>query len=107
MLLDRLEFMENHELGAIGSAWPNSDLKPSEAVSRHFWFCTISDPSTVGLNERIGLDHIMLEVDYPHASTTWPDTHEFVDGQFRDLDPIVVKKIVHANASTLFSLALR
>jgi predicted TIM-barrel fold metal-dependent hydrolase len=104
LLLDRLEFMENHELGAIGSAWPSSDIKPSEAVSQHFWFCTISDPSTVGLHDRIGLDHIMLEVDYPHASTTWPDTHEFVNNQYQSLDDVTVEKIVSTNATELFGL---
>jgi len=106
MLLDRLEFMENHELGAIGSAWPSADIKPSEAVTAHFWFCTISDPSTIGLHDRINVDHIMLEVDYPHASTTWPDTHEFVADQFDHLDETVVEKIVAGNAAVLFDLDL-
>jgi predicted TIM-barrel fold metal-dependent hydrolase len=104
MLLDRLEFMENHELGSIGGAWGGASLRPSEAVGRHFWFCTISDPSTIGLHERIGADHIMLEVDYPHASTTWPDTHTFVEGQFASLPSDTVEGFVCTNAEQLFAL---
>jgi predicted TIM-barrel fold metal-dependent hydrolase len=104
MLIDRLEFMENHELGAIGGAWGSADLKPSETVGERFWFCTISDPSTIDLHERIGTEHIMLEVDYPHASTTWPDTHAFVDDQYSGLDSATADKFVHGNAESLFGL---
>ena len=43
---------------------------------RNFWFCTIDDPSTIETRHRIGIDHIMVEVDYPHGDSTWPDTQD-------------------------------
>lgn len=104
MLLDRLEFMENHELGSIGDAWADSELKPSEIVQEHFWFCSISDPSTIDLRHRIGLDHIMLEVDYPHASSVWPDVQPYVHGMLSHLPEAEVDKITHRNAEELFGL---
>jgi hypothetical protein len=93
--------MSNHELGAIGSAW-DGDITPSDALQRNFWFCTIDDPSTIDTVERIGADHVMLEVDYPHASSTWPDTQDFIDRSIGHLGPELIAKITHQNAAKLF-----
>ena len=47
---------------------------PSEVLRRNFWFCSIDDPSAVPQRHVIGVDHIMVESDYPHADSSWPDT---------------------------------
>ena len=101
MLLDRMDYMTNHELGSIGSAW-DGDISPSEALQRNFWFCTIDDPSTVDTIERIGEDHVMLEVDYPHASSTWPDTQDFVERSLGHLRRDLIDKVTYRNAENLF-----
>ena len=81
MLLDRLDYVMSHS-GVGGAGVWDGDLTPSEAVQRNFWFCTIDDPSTLGARERIGVDHIMVEVDYPHADSSWPDTQELLEARF-------------------------
>ena len=43
-------------------------------LRRNFWFCSIDDPSAVAQRHVIGVDHIMVESDYPHADSSWPDT---------------------------------
>jgi predicted TIM-barrel fold metal-dependent hydrolase len=102
MLLDRQDYMMNHELGAVGSAW-NADITPNEALQRNFWFCTIDDPSTLPLLERIGEENVMLEVDYPHASSTWPDTQDFVERRMAGvLTDEQIEKVTWKNASELF-----
>jgi predicted TIM-barrel fold metal-dependent hydrolase len=75
MLMDRVDYvLEPLGLGDREHlAWP-SELRPSEVLRRNFWFCTIDDPSVIALRHRIGVDHIMVESDYPHADSTWPDT---------------------------------
>ena len=74
MLLDRADYVLEHSAsGSESTSWP-SELRPSEVLRRNFWFCTIDDPSTIELRHRIGVDHIMVESDYPHADSTWPDT---------------------------------
>jgi hypothetical protein len=80
----------------------DGDLTPSEAVQRNFWFCTIDDPSTLGARERIGVDHIMVEVDYPHADSTWPDTQELLARRLGGLPDEHVRKLTHENAARLF-----
>lgn len=51
--------------------------KPSEVFRDHILACYISDPSGLLLRERIGLDNIAWECDYPHTDTTWPESPEF------------------------------
>jgi predicted TIM-barrel fold metal-dependent hydrolase len=101
MFLDRLEYMEKYEMGSVGADW-DVDIKPSEALQRNFYFCTIDDPSTIGLRQRIGIEHIMVEVDYPHASSTWPDTQTFLSRTLSGLSDDEVQKITWKNASHLF-----
>jgi len=101
MLLDRLDYITDHS-GTGGAGVWDGELTPSEAVRRNFWFCTIDDPSTLGARERIGVDHIMVEVDYPHADSSWPDTQELLGRRLADLPADHIRKITHENAARLF-----
>ena len=101
MLLDRLDYVMAHSAVGGAGVW-DGDLTPSEAVQRNFWFCTIDDPSTLGARERIGVDHIMVETDYPHADSTWPDTPALLEQRFGGLPGDDVDKMTHENAARLF-----
>jgi predicted TIM-barrel fold metal-dependent hydrolase len=100
MLLDRLDYVVHHS-AQHGGVW-DGPLLPSEALRRNFWFCTIDDPSTMELREHIGLDHIMLESDYPHADSTWPDTQLVVEKRIGNLPETEIRKLTYENASRLF-----
>jgi predicted TIM-barrel fold metal-dependent hydrolase len=102
MLLDRLDYVVTHSAKGA-SAWTSSELLPSEALRRTFWFCTIDDPSTLPARYRIGVEHIMLECDYPHADSTWPDTQRLAEERFAALPEEEARMITHANAARLFS----
>lgn len=101
MLLDRLDFMLDHG-GRAYSGWQSKDLTPAEVLQRNFYFCTIDDPSTIGLHERIGTDRIMLESDYPHGDSTWPDTQMVAGNLLSGLSKPVADAISHGNAARLF-----
>jgi predicted TIM-barrel fold metal-dependent hydrolase len=61
-------------------AWLKSDFGaklPSEVFRDHFLACYITDPSGLLLRDRIGMDLIAWECDYPHTDTTWPESPEF------------------------------
>jgi predicted TIM-barrel fold metal-dependent hydrolase len=87
--------------GNESSAWP-SDLLPSEVAKRNFWFCTIDDPSVLGLRERIGVDHIMVESDYPHADSTWPDTQQVMAASMGHFPEDEMRRMAAGNAARLF-----
>jgi predicted TIM-barrel fold metal-dependent hydrolase len=101
MVLDRTDYMMKHEMNSEG-CW-KGDRSPNEVLKQNFWFCTIDDPSTIPLIDLIGDDHVMLEVDYPHASTTWPDTQWFIEDRMDGvLTPEQIEKVTWRNASRLF-----
>ncbi len=102
MLMDRADYVLDHSAsGTDGVGW-HGDLRPSEVLRRNFWFCTIDDPSMVPLLDRIGLDHVMVESDYPHADSTWPDTQAVVGRVFGGLPEADLRKVAAGNASRLF-----
>jgi predicted TIM-barrel fold metal-dependent hydrolase len=101
MLIDRIDYVMSHS--AVGShGWDATDVSPTEALRRNFWFCTIDIGSTFELREHIGVDHICLESDYPHADSTWPDTQPNAHAALHDVDADVVRKVTWENAARLF-----
>lgn len=107
MLLDRLDYVMEHSASGMAGAWDGTDasgerITPSEAVQRNFWFCSIDDPTTLQVRDRIGVDHIMVESDYPHADSSWPDTQALLAERFAGLPDADVAKLTHENAARLF-----
>jgi predicted TIM-barrel fold metal-dependent hydrolase len=103
MLADRVDYVLDHSAsGTESSGWKDT-LKPSEVLARNFWFCTIDDPSTLdGVIDHFGPEHVMVEVDYPHADSTWPDTQPLMQSRLGHLPDDVVAKLTHENAEKLF-----
>ncbi len=102
MLMDRADYVLDHSASGTESATWTSDLRPSEVLGRNYWFCTIDDPSAVPVLDRIGLDHVMVESDYPHADSTWPDTQATMLEVFGTLPDADLRKVAGGNASALF-----
>ncbi len=102
MLMDRADYVLNHSAaGNESTAWPSSML-PSEVLRRNFWFCSIDDPSTVSMRDVIGVDHIMVESDYPHADSSWPDTQAVFTDNWGRLPERERRAIAGGNAARLF-----
>jgi predicted TIM-barrel fold metal-dependent hydrolase len=102
MLMDRADYVLSHSAsGSESTSWP-SPMRPSEVLGRNFWFCSIDDPSVVALRHKIGVDHIMVESDYPHADSSWPDTQALLAERFAGLPDADVAKLTHENAARLF-----
>ena len=101
MLLDRLDYVMAHSAVGGAGVW-HGDLTPSEAVRRNFWFCTIDDPSTIDTRYRIGVENIMLEVDYPHGDSTWPDTQAVVEKYWGHFPAHELRKMCSENAARLY-----
>jgi predicted TIM-barrel fold metal-dependent hydrolase len=105
MLHDRLTFIASRfnkdNDGGMHSTWVG-DATPLEVLHRNFYFTTFFDPSAYRLLDIIGAERIMLEVDYPHSDSTWPDTQEIIHEQIRDLDPTVQRDLTSANAARVY-----
>jgi predicted TIM-barrel fold metal-dependent hydrolase len=109
MLLDRLENIVDRsgygrDFGTQAqSGVPTGDgLRPAEVLRRNFWFCTLDDPSTIDTIHAIGADHVMVEVDYPHGDSTWPDTQEVIERCWSHLAVEDLRRLTHDNAARLY-----
>ena len=77
-------------------------LTPAEVFTRNFWFCAVEDQSSFVQRDRIGVDNIMLEADYPHCDSTWPHTQATIHEEIGDLPADAIQKITWENASRLY-----
>jgi len=48
----------------------------------------------------------MVEVDYPHGDSTWPDTQEVLHQYWGDIPAAEIRKMCCENASKLYRLPL-
>jgi predicted TIM-barrel fold metal-dependent hydrolase len=100
-LLDRLDHMLTYH--QMYGTW-TSDLTPSEVLKRNFWFCAVDDPSAFVQRDRIGVENILLESDYPHCDSTWPRTQEIVHREIGQLPAADIERITWRNAAELYGL---
>jgi predicted TIM-barrel fold metal-dependent hydrolase len=98
MLLDRLDNIVDR----AGYGSQLGDLRPAEVLKRNFWFCTIDDPSTIDTRHRIGVENIMVEVDYPHGDSTWPDTQQVIADAWGHIPPGELRMMCCENAARLY-----
>ena len=97
MLVDRLDNIVDRS--GYGRGWAD---RPADVLRRNFWFCTIDDPSTIALRDVIGVDHIMLETDYPHGDGTWPHTQDVIEKAWAGIPAAEMRKMCSENAAALY-----
>lgn len=52
------------------------DTRPSDLFRKHFWGCFIDDEFGVASRHAVGVDRIMLEIDFPHSDSNWPNSRK-------------------------------
>jgi predicted TIM-barrel fold metal-dependent hydrolase len=97
MLIDRLDIMGYRN--GYTDDWP---VPPSEVLRRNFWFCTFDDPSTIDLRHLIGVDHIMVEVDYPHGDSIWPHVQRTIGEAWGHIPNDELRQMCSLNAAKLY-----
>ena len=69
--------------------------------------CFFKDPVGVAILDRVGVDNVVFETDYPHSDSTWPYSREAAAEQFGHLDEESIVKIARGNAIRLLGLDLK
>ncbi|MFI5958881.1 amidohydrolase family protein [Cryptosporangium sp. NPDC051539] len=104
------DFAGDLTVGAVGDRGELGglavDMLPSELFRRHMYGCFIEDPFGVGALDQIGVDNVMIETDYPHTDSTWPNSIEVAHKQLAGLPDDVKRKILQTNAARVFGLEL-
>jgi predicted TIM-barrel fold metal-dependent hydrolase len=96
----------NHMARNLDYSVAFGDLSPVDVLRRNFWFTTFNDELSMPLRHLAGVSHIMIEVDYPHIDSTWPETQEILATQFRDVPEKEVSAMTRENALALYRWAL-
>lgn len=99
-VLDKID--HNTRYDDMLQTWRGVDLRPSEVLQRNFWFCALDDPTAWRTRDRIGIENILVETDYPHGDGSWPDTQELLSNQLSDLTSHEVERVTWRNAAELF-----
>lgn len=99
-LLDRLEHVRKYD--SMYGTWNDVPLSPADTFRRNFWVCAIDDPSAFAQRDVIGVENILVESDYPHADSTWPETQAALRRQLAGLPDADVERITWRNASEVF-----
>ncbi len=91
-------------------AWTGSqDLVPEPPSTYYFrqvYGCFFKDQHGLESLDRVGIDNITFETDYPHTDSTWPDTKRVAETMMADLSDEQVYKIVRGNAIRMLHLDL-
>ena len=95
----------NRGWGDVGDLVPEP---PSTYFARQISACFFDDefglvPETL---ERIGVNNVVFETDYPHSDSTWPHTKEVATKLMGHLEPAVIRRLVRGNAIDLLQLDL-
>jgi predicted TIM-barrel fold metal-dependent hydrolase len=99
-LLDRLDHMSRYQ--NIYGTWNDINESPSDVFQRNFWHCALDDPTSMRVRDRIGIERITVEADYPHLDSSWPDTQPRFERQLAGASDHDKRRIAWQNASELF-----
>ena len=82
-------------------------MKPSEIFRRQiyatFWFEEMTPKHLLG---EIGVNNVMFETDFPHATCLYPDGQEHLRNVMQDLDETTRRRVLQDNAAELYRIAL-
>lgn len=88
-----------------GPEW-NEELTepPSHYYFRHITGCFFEDDFGLLNLDKIGVNNVTFETDYPHQDSTWPNSRAYAEKIMGQLPQETVNRIVRDNAIELFDL---
>jgi predicted TIM-barrel fold metal-dependent hydrolase len=85
-----------------GAASFNLDTDIRRLFKDHVYGTFIEDQAGIRLLDIIGEDNVMLECDYPHSDSTWPNTPSMANKWLGHLPEDVQHKITIGNAARIY-----
>jgi predicted TIM-barrel fold metal-dependent hydrolase len=80
------------------------DLKPSEMFKRQCFLVGWYDQAALQVRRYIGTENILWSTQFPQATSTWPDSVEYIDKSFAAVPESDRKKILWDNAAELYQI---
>lgn len=103
-LLDALEYQLGESYGAGSTPL---ELTPWEYFRRNFYGCFWFEDHTLRSSlDRVGVDNLLFETDFPHPTCLYPDGVEFARNVLRQYGDETVNKLMSLNAAKVYNLPL-
>jgi predicted TIM-barrel fold metal-dependent hydrolase len=80
--------------------------RPSDLFRKHFWGCFIDDVHGIENRDVIGVENILIEVDYPHSDSNWPNSRKRIAENLHRVPDDEASLIVEHNARKLMNFYL-
>jgi uncharacterized protein len=82
------------------------DLKPSEMFQRQCFLIGWYDQTALQARRYIGTENILWSTQFPLATSTWPNSNEYITKSFEGLPESDRRKILWENAAKLYKIRL-
>jgi predicted TIM-barrel fold metal-dependent hydrolase len=93
---------EHRAWGGVADLVPEP---PSTYYYRQVYGCFFRDRHGLDALDKVGVDNITFETDYPHTDSTWPNTLAVAEDLMGHLPQDAVDKICRGNAQRMLGLA--
>jgi len=80
------------------------ETRPSELLKRQLYVAVWFEQHGIAARGEIGIDKIMWESDFPHNTSTYPDSWKAVDRVLKDVPPQERRLMLWENAVRLYRL---
>jgi predicted TIM-barrel fold metal-dependent hydrolase len=77
--------------------------RPADIFREHIFGCFIADDAGLANLERIGVDNVMFESDYPHSDSNWPHSRTRLAASLANVPDDLARKVAEDNARRLFN----
>lgn len=98
-VLERMDFEWEDRFRDLGLK-----MKPSDYWRRQCKATFQFDKIGAQLIHELGEETLMWGSDYPHTDGVWPESSKYIDEQFKEVSPHVVRKITCENAGKFYGL---
>jgi uncharacterized protein len=101
----------NYVLEACDHEWERRHLwtqgfvtRPSELFRRQIYVDFWYETAGIELRHLVGIDNIMWESDFPHSTSTFPESREFVERTLKGVPQNERDQLLYGNALRLYGL---
>lgn len=79
------------------------DLKPSELFKRNMYGAFVDDEVGLSLRDRLGVDRILWESDFPHVESMWPNSQQVMTRLTSGMSADEIDLVTNGNARRLYN----
>ncbi|MFF7944920.1 amidohydrolase family protein [Nocardia gamkensis] len=104
-LIERLEWCLDYSL-LHRQGWPDMDRRPLDMLRETYSFSTLESHTAYKLSQELDFHNWMIEGDYPHMESVWPNTRPHHQAALEGVDLAFVEAITWKNVSTLYDFPI-